>query len=63
MRGGGILIQEYDLKDFLFKDSRPLNIGMSNLKFKKETQYQFQTMDSLIEMYADYKNCEKDYAN
>ena len=49
-------VQEYDLDKFSFIDKRPLNIGMSNLKFKKETGYQFKGMDSLISMYISNMN-------
>ncbi len=44
-------IQECDVNEFPFKDSRPLNIGMSNLKFKKETGYKFKAMDAVIDKY------------
>lgn len=46
-----IKIIEANLEDFQFKDCRPLNISMSNLKFKQETGYQFMAMDTVIERY------------
>lgn len=49
--GVQVHIQECELGDFPFKDTRPLNIGMSNGKFKRETGYQFVDMDSVIQMY------------
>ncbi|MDE7314177.1 MAG: sugar nucleotide-binding protein, partial [Mucispirillum sp.] len=47
-------IQECDLSEFSFKDNRPLNISMINEKFKKETGYQFMSMELVIKMYCDY---------
>jgi len=43
-----IVIEEDELDKFVFKDGRPLNISMSNLKFKTETGYQFMSMDEAI---------------
>lgn len=49
-----ITIQEWDLEQFSFKDIRPLNISMSNQKFKRETGYQFTDMDTVIESYINH---------
>lgn len=47
----GVDIQECDLQEFHFKESRPLNISMSNMKFKCETGYQFMSMDDVIQEF------------
>lgn len=46
-------IQECDMKQFGFRDNRPLNLSMSNLKFKTETGYQFMSMDTAIKKFLD----------
>jgi dTDP-4-dehydrorhamnose reductase len=46
-------IRECDLDEFSFKDYRPLNLGMSNLKFKTETKYQFTDMDFVLDKYIE----------
>ncbi len=48
-----IEIKECDVKDFPFKDKRPLTLSMSNAKFKTETGYTFESMDSVIDRYID----------
>lgn len=47
----GVDIREYALSEFNFKDNRPLNVSMSNQKFKNETGYQFMEMDNVIEKF------------
>ncbi len=44
-------IREYGVEDFGFRDGRPLNISMSNLKFRQETGYEFTSMDIVIKQY------------
>lgn len=46
-----IEIKECDMNEFSFKDYRPLDLGMSNLKFKEATNYQFATMDYVLDQY------------
>ena len=46
-------IQECSVEDFNFKDGRPLNTSMSNMKFKSETGYQFMSMDEAIRKFID----------
>lgn len=46
-------IRECDLDEFSFKDCRPLNLGMSNLKFKAEAKYQFTAMDFVLDKYIE----------
>lgn len=60
--GAVVNIQECEIEEFAFKDVRPLNISMSNLKFKKETGYQFADMDSVIEMYINNIKATMDIA-
>ncbi len=55
--GVSVLIQECPAEEFAFKDIRPLDISMSNLKWKKETGCQFIDMDSVIEAYVG--NCKE----
>ena len=47
-----VVIEECELDKFVFKDGRPLNISMSNLKFKTETGYQFMSMDEVIKQFC-----------
>lgn len=49
-------ICECDVGEFLFKDQRPLNLGLSNQKFKNATGYQFKGLDSVIEQYLNSKS-------
>lgn len=44
---------ECPVSDFSFKDNRPLNLKMSNQKFKDETGYNFMDMDSVIGQYLE----------
>ena len=60
--GAVVNIQECEIEEFAFKDVRPLDISMSNLKFKKETGYQFADMDSVIEMYINNIKATMDIA-
>lgn len=46
-------IRECDLQEFGFKDKRPLNISMSNWKFRNETGFQFMKMDDAIEKFLN----------
>lgn len=47
----GTKICEYDIEEFSFKDKRPLNLEMSNKKFKDATGYQFISIDEVIKQY------------
>lgn len=51
-------IQECDLGEFSFKDRRPLDISMSNQKFKSETGYRFLSMDTVIKLYCENRGNE-----
>lgn len=44
-------IVEMSLEEFSFKDCRPLNVSMSNWKFKKETGYAFMKMETVLNKY------------
>lgn len=46
-------IRECGIEEFDFKDSRPLNISMDNMKFKSETGYQFMSMEEVIKEFMD----------
>lgn len=46
-------VQECGLEEFSFLDRRPLNISMSNQKFKSETGYSFMPMDVVIKRYCE----------
>lgn len=46
-------IQECGVEEFNFKDNRPLNISMNNMKFKNETGYQFMSMDKVIQEFIN----------
>lgn len=49
-----IKIHECSAQDIPFKDKRrPLNVSMSNQKFKKETGYRFTSMDEVIRKYVE----------
>lgn len=45
-------VREYGVDEFHFKERRPLNLSMSNAKFKSETGHMFETMESVIERYV-----------
>ncbi|MDE6946605.1 MAG: sugar nucleotide-binding protein [Anaeroplasmataceae bacterium] len=49
-------ICECAVNSFGFYDNRPLNVGLNNHKFKSLTQYQFASMDCIIEQYLDNMN-------
>lgn len=49
----GLEIIECEAEEFSFKDSRPLDVSMNNLKFRTETGYQFMSMDTAIEKYIN----------
>lgn len=51
-----IKVEEYNVDEFCFKDNRPLDISLSNLKFKKKTGYMFTSMDKVIKEYLENKN-------
>lgn len=44
-------LKECSAEELHLKDGRPLDISMSNAKFKRETGYQFIPMDSVIDEY------------
>lgn len=44
---------ECPVSEFLFKDRRPLNMKMSNQKFKDATGYTFMDIDSVIDKYLE----------
>lgn len=46
-------IRELELKEFALKDGRPLNLSMSNQKFKNETGYQFIKMSNVVEEFLN----------
>lgn len=46
-------IKECELTEFSFKDKRPLNLSMDNMKFKDKTGYQFTDMDLVIEKFIN----------
>ncbi|MEY8332174.1 sugar nucleotide-binding protein [Lachnospiraceae bacterium 47-T17] len=46
-------VQECDIEEFNFKDNRPLNISMINMKFKNETGYQFISMEEAIQQFVN----------
>lgn len=50
-----INICECDVCEFPFKDQRPLNLGMSNQKFKNATGYRFMDLYCVIEQYLNSK--------
>lgn len=52
-------IVECDIEEFHFKEKRPLNLSMSNAKFKAETGYIFESMDSLIDRYIENLRMEE----
>lgn len=52
-------IEECDVEAFHFKEKRPLNLCMSNAKFKAETGYIFESMDSLIDRYIENLRMEE----
>lgn len=46
-------IRECELKEFGFKDIRPLNTSMSNQKFKLDTGYDFMPVEEVIKAYVE----------
>lgn len=46
-----VFIKECEAAEFAFADARPLNLGMSNRKFRQETGYAFTSMETAIEDY------------
>lgn len=48
-----VIVKEYGLEKFSFKDRRPLNVSMSNDKFKNKTGFLFMSMDEVIDKYID----------
>lgn len=57
LRISDVDIQECKVEEFYFKDHRPLNTSMSNIKFRSETGYQFMSMFAAIEDFI--RNIEK----
>lgn len=49
-------IVECDLREFGFKDTRPLNISMSNNKIKKTLNYQFIDVECILKKYVELMN-------
>lgn len=49
-----IKIEECDVDEFHFKEKRPLNLSMCNRKFKMDTGYIFESMDSVIDRYIKH---------
>lgn len=45
-------IVEKELKDFNFKDKRPLNIGLNNKKFIQETGFSFTSLDAVFKAFT-----------
>lgn len=45
-------ILEWDVEEFPFKDKRPLDLSMSNARFRQETGYRFEPMESVIDRYV-----------
>ena len=48
---GRVEIAECPAGAFAFKDARPLDLGMSNRKFRQETGYSFTPMETAIQEY------------
>lgn len=46
-------IVEQNLEQFNFKEIRPLNIGLNNLKFRVETGYEFENYQNILNQYFD----------
>ncbi len=56
MKNDSVSIIECGLEEFNLNDGRPLDISMSNLKFKQKTGYQFISMDTVIDRYMKNRN-------
>lgn len=54
-----VVIKEYGVEEFGLKDGRPLNISMSNYKFKQETRYRFTPVETVMDQYIKNKNAQK----
>jgi dTDP-4-dehydrorhamnose reductase len=50
---GGRNIVELDINEFGFQDKRPLDIGLDNSKFRKETGFFFKTYAAMVEQYLE----------
>ncbi len=50
---GGRNIVELDINEFGFQDKRPLDIGLDNSKFRKETGFCFKTYAAMVEQYLE----------
>lgn len=53
MKRTNFSIMEYDVAEFKFKDNRPLDTSLLNQKFKRETGYQFMSMDAVIDKFIE----------
>lgn len=51
MGNSSVQVKECSADELHLKDGRPLDISMSNLKFKQETGYRFTSMDAVMEQY------------
>ncbi len=49
-------ILEWDVEEFPFKDKRALDVSMSNARFRRETGYRFEPMESVIGKYVKNLN-------
>lgn len=58
-----ILIREYGIDHFPFKDKRPLNVTMKNDLFCKETGYRFTDVESVVEDYIVRAGMKSDRKN
>lgn len=54
-----VVIKECPVGEFAFKDARPLNLGMSNRKFRQETGYSFTSMETAIQEYLAFAGSDK----
>ena len=52
-------IIECNIEEFHFKEKRPLNLSMSSAKFKTETGYIFESMNSVIDRYIENLRMEE----
>lgn len=53
------IVEEIDVEELHLKDKRPLNVGMSNHKFKTETGFTFTDVDFIIQKYIEKCNAKE----